>query len=1020
MSLQYTPVIPALLLSAVLNAGLGVYVWRHCRGREGALAFVLICVCIGLWALSDGLRWVSTDLRWQYFWVQLARPGDYSAPVCWLAFAAQYSGWGAWLNRRRLILLSVVPLVSILLAWTNHWHHLHWAGASSSHWDGVVVLVFQRGVLWYPLAWYGQVLVLIGIALIVTALVRSPERYRGQMLALVIAAAVPLALGFAYEMHPGPYEPVPIAMAISVAAVGWGIFRHGLLDVIPAARHTIIENMSDAVLVLDQSHRVVDLNPAARRLVARSGTNAIGQPLVELLPESAPSLSAAIAGAELREAEVALDGRDYELRVSPVLSKEGTVTGRVLLLHDVTEQKQTRETLRQTEETSRTILESIEDGYYEIDPQGRFTRITEATAHIIGLPHAEVVGKRLRELTDRASADHVAAIYTEIWRTGSAVKELEYSITTAAGETKYLEASASLIRNATGEAVGFRGIVRDTTERKRAEEELREAKRIAEEASRTKGAFLSTVSHELRTPLTSVLGFAKLIKKRLVDAVGPAVNADDRKAQRALQQVNDNVDIIVAEGERLTALINDVLDLAKIESGKVEWHMQPVAVGDIVQRAIAATTSLSSAKGLPVHTQIEGALPTIVGDPDRLIQVLINLLSNAIKFTDTGSITCRAQLCTQMERFSPSSFHRKACPGLDPGSESRLDPHTGAWIPASAGMTDESAGPRLESDRAHGRDGAIEVSVTDTGMGIAPEDQPKVFEQFVQVGDTLTDKPTGTGLGLPICKQIIEHHGGRIWVESEVGRGSTFAFTLPLERDVAEQPATTVEPHRIELQQLLQQLRQRFSALEPSDGEAGTVLIVDDDPSIRSLLRQELETSGHAVREARSGEEALAAIEEKRPGLIILDVIMPGLSGFDVAGLLRSDPRTLNIPVIILSVVQDRQRGLQLGVDQYFIKPVSSEVLLQEVGALLARGPARKKVLVVDEDATTVRTLSDALAAQGYDVARAYSGPDGIARAVADHPDLVLVRSLLSERHNLVQAVRSHEGMEAVSFLLFE
>ncbi len=275
-----------------------------------------------------------------------------------------------------------------------------------------------------------------------------------------------------------------------------------------------------------------------------------------------------------------------------------------------------------------------------------------------------------------------------------------------------------------------------TAELAQANLDLQEAKEVADEASRVKGAFLSTVSHELRTPLTSVLGFAKLIKKRLGDAVGPAVAPDDRKAQRALQQVNENAGIIVAEGERLTALINDVLDLAKIESGKVEWHMQPVAVGEIVQRAIAATNALSGAKGLVVHTEIDSSLSTVVGDPDRLIQVVINLLSNAIKFTDQGAITCGA----------------------------------------------------------HRVDGAIEVRVTDTGTGLAPEDQGKVFEQFVQVGDTLTGKPTGTGLGLPIC----EHHGGRIWVESAVGMGSTFAFTLPIERPAADNRSPIAPPVRRE------------------------------------------------------------------------------------------------------------------------------------------------------------------------------------------------------------------------------
>jgi PAS domain S-box-containing protein len=961
MTLQYTPLILPLLLSGGISGGLGIYAYRHRRSHEGVLPFALMSFACAVWALGDALTWASAELAWQSFWFDFRRLGIEGAAFFWFVFAARYTGWN-WLTRKRLALVAVVPIAGVLLAWTNPWHHLVTSGVRQVDWNGTAALVVSRGGLWPMLLLYVYVETLGGAALIIAALVRAPELYRGQLWPLLTAVALPFAASIPDTLHPTPLDPIPFALCMSGIALAWAVFRRQLLDLAPAARHTIIENMSDAMLVLDRSHRVVDLNPAARRLVATPGANAIGLPLVDLLPESARSLGAAISGVDLREAEVALDGRDYELRISPVRNKDGAVTGRVLLLHDITEQKQTREMLRQTEETSRTILESIEDGYYEIDLTGTFTRVTEPTARIIGLPREDVIGRSMRELTDDETVDRLAVVYDQVRETGVALKQLEYTLTGRDGKTRHLEASASLIRNAAGEPVGFRGIVRDTTERKRAEQELQEAKRIAEEASRAKGAFLATVSHELRTPLTSMLGFAKLIKKRLGDVIVPALAGADAKAARALQQVHENVDIIVAEGERLTTLINDVLDLAKIESGKVEWHMQPLAVSDIIQHAVAATTSLSAAKGLEVRTEIAEALPTVIGDPDRLIQVVINLLSNAIKFTDAGSITCRARR----------------------------------------------------------GDSAIEVTVTDTGTGISPEDQPKVFEQFVQVGDTLTGKPTGTGLGLPICKQIIEHHGGRIWVESDVGRGSTFAFTLPLERDAAEQADTAIEPQRVELQQLLEQLRQRLSTLEPTHGEARTVLIVDDDPSIRSLLRQELEASGHEVREARSGEEALAAIEERHPGLIILDVIMPGLSGFDVAALLRSDPRTLNIPVIILSVVQDRQRGLRLGVDQYFIKPVSSEVLLQEVDALLTRGPAKKKVLVVDEDAATVRTLSDALAAQGYEVTRAYSGPDGIARAVADHPDLVLVRSLLCERHSFVQSVRFHEGMEAVSFLLFE
>jgi signal transduction histidine kinase len=259
--------------------------------------------------------------------------------------------------------------------------------------------------------------------------------------------------------------------------------------------------------------------------------------------------------------------------------------------------------------------------------------------------------------------------------------------------------------------------------------ELEQAKQRAEAANQTKSAFLSMVSHELRTPLTSVLGFAKLINKRLNDVLLPLITSDDRKVLRAVDQVGSNIDIIVTEGERLTALINDVLDLAKIEAGRVEWDMQAIDMRQVIEQATAATASLF--EGKPVDLIVEGQdMPQISGDHDRLVQVVVNLISNAVKFTSKGSVTCRY---------------------------------------------------RSQNDE-------ILVSVIDTGIGIAPENYDKVFEQFVQVGDTLTEKPKGTGLGLPICKNIVEHHGGRIWVESELGQGSTFSFALPVHPNPQQLP----------------------------------------------------------------------------------------------------------------------------------------------------------------------------------------------------------------------------------------
>jgi len=268
-------------------------------------------------------------------------------------------------------------------------------------------------------------------------------------------------------------------------------------------------------------------------------------------------------------------------------------------------------------------------------------------------------------------------------------------------------------------------------------EEAQAARVAAETASASKSAFLSSVSHELRTPLTSVVGFSRLIRRRLDEVVFPAVAVGDAKRDRAMRQVSENLGIIVEEGERLTTLINDTLDLAKIEAGRMEWRREPVEVADVIARATSATASLLSGAGPEMIVDVEPGLPAPIGDRDRLIQVLINLISNAVKFTPDGSITCAA----------------------------RLDPS--------------------------GR--GVLVSVTDTGLGIAPEDHARVFEQFGQAGDTLTDKPRGTGLGLAICREIVEHHGGRLWLESDVGHGARFSFTLPIGEAAAAAPSATTE-----------------------------------------------------------------------------------------------------------------------------------------------------------------------------------------------------------------------------------
>jgi signal transduction histidine kinase/CheY-like chemotaxis protein len=483
-------------------------------------------------------------------------------------------------------------------------------------------------------------------------------------------------------------------------------------------------------------------------------------------------------------------------------------------------------------------------------------------------------------------------------------------------------------------------------------DEARQARAAAEQADAAKSSFLSTVSHELRTPLTSVLGFAKIIRRRLEDRILPLLPAEDRKLDQVKQQVLENLGVVVAEGQRLTQLIDDVLDLAKIEAGKFTWNMQTLSLAEVIDRAVTATTSLFEGKPVQLVKQVESDLPAITGDEHRLVQVVINLISNAVKFTPSGFITVAAQA----------------------------------------------------------RDSEITVSITDSGIGIAPADHQKVFEKFKQVGDTLTDKPRGTGLGLPICKEIVEHHGGRIWVESEFGKGSTFTFALPA-------PASTSRDSRpLTLEALVRRLRETVASQQLV---STSILVVDDDPSIRSLLQQEFAEAGYRVRLAANGREALDRIREEKPGLVVLDVMMPEMNGFDVAAVLKNDPATMDIPIIILSIVEDQERGFRIGVDRYLTKPIDTASLFHEVNTLLSQGKSHRKVMIVDEDASTVRTLSQVLEAGGYQVVES-NGAELLASAVSVQPDIIVLNSLLSSQQEAVRSLRFEKGLENVLFLIYE
>ena len=434
--------------------------------------------------------------------------------------------------------------------------------------------------------------------------------------------------------------------------------------------------------------------------------------------------------------------------------------------------------------------------------------------------------------------------------------------------------------------------------------QLRQTVEALRIASQAKSDFLASMSHELRTPLSAILGFSDLMRD------------EPRDGDTARVPV-EWIEHVHRGGEHLLALINDVLDLAKVEAGRLDLSFESIDLQTAVGESVNGLRPLAERKSLTIESKIEPV--TLVADRGRLRQILYNLLSNAIKFTPAqGKITV-----------------------------------AGALI-----------------------DGRIHLSVSDTGVGIAPDDLGTVFEEFRQVGD-VTDRQEGTGLGLALSRRLAEAHGGRIDLESTVAVGSTFTIVLP------QSPPNAVA----------ERLRDVVPVLAAAGAPArASVLVVEDDASAVRLLREYLEPVGYEVRVATDGEAGITAARADPPAAILLDILLPGIDGWEVLRRMRDDPALRDVPVVILTVVDERDVGLALGAVDYLVKPVSRDALL----ACLARHVAppsadsRVKVLAVDDDPAALALIVSALEPEGYDVVVSDGGADALARAPSVMPDVVV------------------------------
>ena len=478
MHWQSTPYVLPVVISAIISTWVALLTWRR-RHTPGATSFSLLMWAVAEWSLAYALELGSPDLPTKLYWDNISWLGAVCAPTLWLAFALQYTGRARWLTRKSVAILAVEPLVTLLLVWTNQFHGLIESKIRLDTSGSFSALVMTYGGWYWINIAYSYVLLLFGtllICLLIPALIRSASLYWGQVSALLIAVLAPW-VGNAlttFGWSPFPYlDLTPFAFTITGLAVAWSFFRFRLLEIVPVAREAVIESMRDAVIVLDEQNRIVDLNPAAQRLVNRTPSEAVGQVFTQVF-SAWPELVERYRDVIEADDEVVLgEGealRYFDLRISPLYRRNGhlTVTGRLIVLNDITEHKQAERALRESEERFRTIFEEAPIGMAIVGLDGSLLQVNKAFLEMLGYHEQELKGLNLSAITHPDDIGKDALLAVQALKGTIASYKVEKRYLKKNRETLWADLTTTLIRNQAGEAIYGLAMIENIFERKRA------------------------------------------------------------------------------------------------------------------------------------------------------------------------------------------------------------------------------------------------------------------------------------------------------------------------------------------------------------------------------------------------------------------------------------------------------------------------------------------------------------------------------------------------------------------------